>query len=100
MKPWTEASNNKYMKYHSKLTYQLSFWNVSQKLDYHAGGKWFIQWHKCNLWIINCNMDMIIPMEKFPNAWVSDGLSQTVVIPGEFTHITGFNDFFDVSLNN
>ena len=30
-KPWTEARNNKYMKYHSKLTYQLSFWNVSQK---------------------------------------------------------------------
>ena len=26
MKPWTEARNNdKYMKYHSKLTYQLSF---------------------------------------------------------------------------
>ena len=22
MKPWTEARNNKYMKYHSKLTYQ------------------------------------------------------------------------------
>ena len=30
MKPWTEARNNKYMKYHSKLTYQLSFWNVSR----------------------------------------------------------------------
>ena len=42
MKPWTEARNNKYMKYHSKLTYQLSFWNVSRKEDYHAGGKWFI----------------------------------------------------------
>ena len=43
MKPWTEArSNNKYMKSHSKLTYQLSFSNVSRKLDYHAGGKWFI----------------------------------------------------------
>ena len=27
VKPWTEARNNKYMKYHSKLTYQLSFWN-------------------------------------------------------------------------
>ena len=40
--PWTEARNNKYMKYHSKLTYQLSFWNVSRKVDYHAGGKWFI----------------------------------------------------------
>ena len=40
MKPWTEARNNKYMKYHSKLTYQLSFWNVSRKVDYHAGGKW------------------------------------------------------------
>ena len=43
MKPWTEARNNEYMKYHSKLTYQLSFWNVSRKVDYHAGGKWFIQ---------------------------------------------------------
>ena len=32
----------KYMEYHSKLTYQLSFWNVSRKVDYHAGGKWFI----------------------------------------------------------
>ena len=41
VKPWTEA-RNKYMKYHSKLTYQLSFWNVSRKVDYHAGGKWFI----------------------------------------------------------
>ena len=35
MKPWTEARNDKYMKYHSKLTYQLSFWNVSRKVDYH-----------------------------------------------------------------
>ena len=35
MKRWTEA-NNKYMKYHSKLTYQLSFWNVSRKVDYIA----------------------------------------------------------------
>ena len=42
MKLWTEARNNRYMKYHSKLTYQLSFWNVSRKVDYHAGGKWFI----------------------------------------------------------
>ena len=42
MKPWTEARNNEYMKYHSKLTYQLSFWNVSRKVDYHAGGKRFI----------------------------------------------------------
>ena len=42
MKQWTEARNNKYMKYHSKLTYQLSFWNVSRKMDYHAGGKRFI----------------------------------------------------------
>ena len=42
VKPWTEARNNKYMKYHSKRTYQLSFWNVSRKVDYHAGGKWFI----------------------------------------------------------
>ena len=40
--PWTEARNNKYMKYHSKLTYQLLFWNVSRKVDYHAGSKWFI----------------------------------------------------------
>ena len=55
---------------------------------------------KCNLWIIYCNMDMVILMEKFPNARVSDGLSRTVVIPGEFTHITGFKDLFDVSLNN
>ena len=31
MKPWTEARNYKYMKYHSKLTHQLSFWNVSRK---------------------------------------------------------------------
>ena len=38
MKPWTGARNYKYMKYHSKLTYQLSFWNVSRKVDYHAGG--------------------------------------------------------------
>ena len=30
------------MKSHSKLTYQLSFKNVSRKVDYHAGGKWFI----------------------------------------------------------
>ena len=45
-------------------------------------------------------MDMVILMEKFPNAWVSDGISTMVVIPGEFSHITGFNDFFDVSLNN
>ena len=42
MKPWTKARNDEYMKYHSKLTYQLSFWNVSRKMDYHAGGKWFI----------------------------------------------------------
>ena len=42
MKPWTEARNNKYMKYHSKLTCQLSFWNVRREMDYHAGGKWFI----------------------------------------------------------
>ena len=42
MEPWTEARNNKYMKYHSKLTYQFSFWNFSRKVDYHAGGKWFI----------------------------------------------------------
>ena len=38
MKPWTEARSNRYMKYHSKLTYQLSFWNVSRKVDCHAGG--------------------------------------------------------------
>ena len=42
MKPWTDARNDKHMKYHSKLTYQLSFWNVNRKVDYHAGGKWFI----------------------------------------------------------
>ena len=42
MKLWTKARNNKYMKYHSKLTYQLSFWNVSLKVDFHAGSKWFI----------------------------------------------------------
>ena len=42
MKPWTET-RNEYMKYHSKLTYQLSFWNASRKVDYHAGGKWFSQ---------------------------------------------------------
>ena len=43
MKPWTEEkNNNKYMKYHSKLTYQLSYRNVSRKVDYHAGGKWFV----------------------------------------------------------
>ena len=42
METWTEARNNKYMKYHSKLTYQLSLSNVSRKVDYHAGGKWFI----------------------------------------------------------
>ena len=43
MEPWTEAWNyNRCMKPHSKLTYQLSFSNVSRKVDYHAGGKWFI----------------------------------------------------------
>ena len=42
MKPWTEARNIIYIKYHSKLTYQLSFWNESRNMDYHAGGKWFI----------------------------------------------------------
>ena len=36
MKRWTEARNNKYMKYHSKLTYQLSFWNVCRKVDYRT----------------------------------------------------------------
>ena len=42
MKSWTEVRNNdKYMKSHSKLTYQLSFLNVSRKVDYHAGGKLF-----------------------------------------------------------
>ena len=35
-------NNNKYMEYHFKLAYQLSFWNVSRKVDYHAGGRWFI----------------------------------------------------------
>ena len=34
------ARNNEYMKYHSKLTYQLSFWNESRKVDYYAGDKW------------------------------------------------------------
>ena len=39
----TEArNNNKCMKSHSKLTYQLSFQNVGRKVGYHAGGKWFI----------------------------------------------------------
>ena len=33
-------NNNKYMKSHSKLTYQLSCYIVSRKVDYHAGGKW------------------------------------------------------------
>ena len=42
MKPWNEARNSKYMKYHFKRTYQLAFWNVSRNVDYHAGGKWFI----------------------------------------------------------
>ena len=43
MKSWTEArNNNEYMESHSKLTYQFSFKNVSRKVDYHAGGKWFI----------------------------------------------------------
>ena len=43
MKPWTEVrNNNQYLNSHSKLTYQLSSENVSQKVDYHAGGKWFI----------------------------------------------------------
>ena len=42
MKPLTEArNNNKYMTSHYKLTYQLILKNVSQKVDYHAGGKWF-----------------------------------------------------------
>ena len=47
MKPRTETRNNRYMKYHYKLTYQLSFWNVSLKVDYHAEGKWFIHGPKC-----------------------------------------------------
>ena len=33
MKPWTEARNNKYMKYHSKLTYQLSLTGVPDFFD-------------------------------------------------------------------
>ena len=42
-KPWTEVrNNNKYMKSHAKLKYQLSFYKMSRKVDYHAGGKWFI----------------------------------------------------------
>ena len=36
------GKTNIYKKHHSKLTYQLSFWNVSRKMDYHAGGMWFI----------------------------------------------------------
>ena len=36
------GNKNKHMKYESKLTYRLSFWNVSRKVDYHAGGMWFI----------------------------------------------------------
>ena len=54
MKPWTEKrNNNKYMKYHSKPTYQLSFWSVSRKVDYHAGGKWigiFTMHYIKNVW--------------------------------------------------
>ena len=42
------------MKYYSKLTYQLSFWNVSRKVDYHAGGKWFIHARYYFLFFINC----------------------------------------------
>ena len=38
MKPWTEARNNKYMTYNSKLTYQLSIWNVSRKHIVHLTG--------------------------------------------------------------
>ena len=34
MKLRTKARNNKYMKYYSKLTYQLSFWNVSRQVVY------------------------------------------------------------------
>ena len=34
MKPWTEArNNNKYMKYHSKLTYQLSLLKCEPKAE-------------------------------------------------------------------
>ena len=36
VKPWTEARNNKYMKYHSKLTYQLS---LSGEPDYFGRNK-------------------------------------------------------------
>ena len=63
MKPWTEARINEYMKYHSKLTYQLSFWNVSRKVDYHAGGKWFIHGPKCR-------KENQLPSLKHP-CWVS-----------------------------
>ena len=35
-------NNNRYSKSHSKLIYQLLFWNVSRKADYRAGDKWFI----------------------------------------------------------
>ena len=48
MKPWTEARNNKYMKYNSKLTYQLSFWNwyIIQVLRY-----WWIRNKRINDYI-------------------------------------------------
>ena len=51
MKPWTEARNNKYMKFHSKLTYQLSFWNwyIIQVLQY---------W-----WIRNKHINDYIPLQ-------------------------------------
>ena len=43
MKPWTEArNNNKYMKSHSKLTYQLSFWIVGHVEDAQGGTGMFI----------------------------------------------------------
>ena len=67
MKPWTEARNNTYIEYHSKLTnlptYQRSFWNVSRKVNYHTIGKWFIHGPKRRndkKWTPNRTQDKII----------------------------------------
>ena len=39
MKPWIEARNkNRYMKYHSKLTYQLSMWAEKWTIMQEASG--------------------------------------------------------------
>ena len=53
MKPWTEARNNKYMKYYSKLTYQFSFWNVSRKVDYQYHLWYHLWYHQYHLWYFN-----------------------------------------------